>query len=123
MLNIFNILNKVLLLENTRYCDIPVKFESTLNLNLAKYWASLGEAFVVDAFASLHRPHASVAGIAKYLPTYYGLLIKEEFNNNSPSKIALTLKVPSFFIGNLTTPLLFVVKLKNLSFLFLDTIT
>lgn len=68
----------ILLLENTRFCDYPEKLESSNDLNMAKYWASLGDVFVLDAFGSMHRNHASVSGIANYLPTYYGLLVKEE---------------------------------------------
>lgn len=75
---------QIVLLENTRYCDYPEKMESKNNLDLAKYWSSLGEVFVVDAFGSLHRAHASVAGISKYLPTYYGLLVKEEMVGLAP---------------------------------------
>lgn len=71
----------IILLENTRYCDYPEKLESNNDLNLAKYWSSLGDIFVVDAFGSLHRNHASVAGISKYIPTYFGLLVKEEITN------------------------------------------
>ena len=72
---------EVILLENTRFCDYPEKLESNNDENLAKYWSSLGDVFVVDAFGSLHRAHASVAGISKYIPTYYGLLVKEEMVN------------------------------------------
>lgn len=71
----------VILLENTRYCDYPEKLESTNDENLAKYWASLGDVFVLDAFGSMHRNHASVSGISKYIPTYFGLLVKEELTN------------------------------------------
>ena len=73
----------IVLLENTRYCDIPEKLESGNDENLARYWASLGDVFVCDAFGSLHRNHASVAGISKYLPTYFGLLVKEEITGLS----------------------------------------
>ena len=72
---------EIVLLENTRYCDYPEKLESKNDLNLAKYWSSFAEIFVVDAFGSLHRAHASVAGISKFLPTYFGLLIKEEMES------------------------------------------
>ena len=74
----------IVLLENTRFCDYPEKLESKNDLNLAKYWSSLGDVFVVDAFGSLHRSHASVAGIAKYLTTYFGLLVKEEIQSLDP---------------------------------------
>ena len=75
---------EIVLLENTRYCDYPEKLESNNDLNLAQYWSSLGEIFVCDAFGSLHRLHASVAGISKYLPTFYGFLVKEEIEKLSP---------------------------------------
>ena len=75
---------ELVLLENTRFCDLPEKLESKNDLNLAKYWSCLGDIFVVDAFGSLHRAHASVAGISKYLPTYFGLLVKEEMENLAP---------------------------------------
>lgn len=71
----------VILLENTRTMDYPEKLESGNNLELAKYWASLGDVFINDAFGSLHRAHASTAGIAKYLPHAIGFLVEEELNN------------------------------------------
>ena len=75
---------KIVLLENTRFCDFPEKLESKNDANLALYWSKLGEIFVVDAFGSLHRNHASVSGISEYLPTYYGFLVKEEIDNLNP---------------------------------------
>ncbi len=72
---------KCFLVENTRFTDVPEKKESTNDLNLAKYWSNFGNAFVIDAFGSLHRAHASTAGISKYLPTYLGFLVEEELNN------------------------------------------
>ena len=57
---------QVLLIENTRYEDIPDKKESNCDDNLSKYWASLGEIFINDAYGSCHRNHASVTGIPKY---------------------------------------------------------
>ena len=75
---------QVILLENTRFCDFPEKLESNNDLNLAKYWASLGDIFVNDAFGSLHRAHASVAGISKYIPSCFGYLVKEEIEKLTP---------------------------------------
>ena len=88
-MEVLNSVNKmqfgeVILLENTRFCDYPEKLESHNDLNLAKYWSVLADVFVVDAFASLHRNHSSVAGISKFVPTYYGLLVKEEILNLNP---------------------------------------
>lgn len=76
---------ELMMLENTRFCDYPENLESGNDLNLAKYWASLADIFVVDAFATLHRCHASVAGISKFIPTYYGFLVKEEMVNLAPT--------------------------------------
>ncbi len=75
---------EIILLENTRFFDYPENLESKNNLQLAKFFASLGDIFVTDAFASMHRIHASTAGISNYLPTYYGLLIQEEITNLNP---------------------------------------
>ena len=73
----------VILLENTRIMDYPEKLESKNNEELAKFWASLGDVYVNDAFGSMHRAHASTAGIAKFIPHCIGLLVEEELNNLS----------------------------------------
>jgi len=69
---------EILLLENTRHLDFPNKLESTENEETAKYFASLGEIYVLDAFASAHRSHTSVTGIPKYLPNCLGFLAEKE---------------------------------------------
>lgn len=69
---------EILLVENTRHEDFPEKLESKCDDSLSKYWASLGELFINDAFGTSHRRHASNYGISKYLPSYYGELINEE---------------------------------------------
>lgn len=74
-------LGDVILLENTRFMDYPEKLESSNNLELAKFWASLGEVYINDAFGSMHRAHASTAGICKYLDHAIGFLVEEELNN------------------------------------------
>lgn len=71
---------EILLLENTRFLDIPNKLESTLNEDVAKQIASLGEIFVFDAFAVAHRNHTTVVGIPKYLPSCLGFLVEKEKN-------------------------------------------
>lgn len=71
---------EILLLENTRFLDIPNKLESTLNEETAKQIAELGEIFVLDAFASSHRAHTSVVGISKFLPSCLGFLVEAELN-------------------------------------------
>ena len=79
-----NSAKKCFLVENTRYTDLPSKRESKNDLELAQYWASFAEAFVIDAFGSLHRAHSSTAGISKYLPTYIGFLVEKELTNLEP---------------------------------------
>lgn len=64
----------VFLLENVRFYP----GEETNDSALAKAYASLGEVFVNDAFASCHRKHVSIIGVAKLLPHAAGpQLIKE----------------------------------------------
>ena len=70
----------IVLIQNTRYEDLEGKKESGCDMELAKYWASLGEVFVNDAFGTLHRAHASNVGISTYLPSCVGLLVEQELN-------------------------------------------
>ena len=70
----------VMLVENTRFEDIKGKKESSCDLELSKYWASLGDIFVNDAYGALHRAHASTVGIAQFLPNAIGFLVEEEIN-------------------------------------------
>ncbi len=69
---------EILLIENTRFEDYPDKKESNCDEELSKYWASLANVFVNDAFGTTHRKHASNYGVSKYLKTYYGCLINKE---------------------------------------------
>lgn len=71
---------EVLLIENTRFEDIDSKKESSCDMELSKYWASLGDIFIDDAYAMVHRCHASNVGIAKYLSNGIGFLVEEEVN-------------------------------------------
>lgn len=64
----------LLLFENTRFEPGETKNEDAL----AKYWASLADVFVCDAFGSVHRAHASTAGVPKYLDSAAGFLIEKE---------------------------------------------
>lgn len=68
----------ILLLENTRVMDYPNKLESNCDEALSLYWSSLGEVYILDAFASSHRAHASTTGIPKYLPHAVGFLVEKE---------------------------------------------
>ena len=83
--NAVNALNPgdVLLMENTRYEDLPGKKESGNDPELGAYWASLGEVFINDAFGTCHRAHASNVGIASNLPSGLGFLVEKEYNELS----------------------------------------
>ena len=66
----------VLLLENLRfYSD-----EEAGSTDFAEALARLGDIFVNDAFGTSHRAHASIAGIASFLPAVAGLLLEKEIN-------------------------------------------
>jgi phosphoglycerate kinase len=65
---------EVLLLENLRFH----KEEEKNNPAFAKELASLADIYVSDAFGTVHRAHASTAGVADYLPAYCGFLIEAE---------------------------------------------
>jgi len=66
----------ILLLENLRFHSD----EETGSHEFAKALARLGDIFVNDAFGTSHRAHASIAGIARYLPAVAGLLLEKEIN-------------------------------------------
>ena len=65
---------EVVLMQNTRY----EKGESKNDEELGKYWASLGDLFVEDAFGSVHRAHSSTVGIPTVLPSAAGFLVEKE---------------------------------------------
>ncbi len=65
---------QVLLLENVRYH----KEDEANDPAFARGLASLGDVFVNDAFAASHRAHASVVGVAAYLPAFAGELMEAE---------------------------------------------
>ncbi|MBQ1768498.1 MAG: phosphoglycerate kinase [Oscillospiraceae bacterium] len=65
---------ELMLLENLRY----EKGETKNNPDLAKALASMAELYVSDAFGTVHRAHASTAGVADYLPAVCGFLIEKE---------------------------------------------
>ena len=68
-----------LLLENTRYEDLDGKKESKNDPELGKYWASLGDVFVNDAFGTAHRAHASNVGISSNIAdSAAGFLMQKE---------------------------------------------
>jgi phosphoglycerate kinase len=66
----------VLLLENVRFH----KEDEANDPEFAHQLAALGELFVNDAFAASHRAHASVVGVASYLPAFAGELMEAELD-------------------------------------------
>lgn len=69
---------EVLVFENTRFEDVDGKKESKNDPELGKYWASLGDLFVNDAFGTAHRAHASNIGVASHLESAAGFLMDKE---------------------------------------------
>ncbi|MCK8059743.1 MULTISPECIES: phosphoglycerate kinase [unclassified Fusibacter] len=65
---------QVLVFENTRF----EKGETKNDEELGKYWASLGDVFVNDAFGTAHRAHASNSGISAHLESAAGFLMEKE---------------------------------------------
>ena len=72
---------EILVLENTRFEDVPYKLESGCDPQLSMYWASLADIFCLDAFGSAHRKHASTYGIANHIPSCIGFLVAREMEN------------------------------------------
>ena len=64
----------VFLLENVRFH----RDETTNESRFARELARLGDVYVNDAFAAVHRAHASTVGIADHLPSYAGFLMERE---------------------------------------------
>ena len=69
---------EIIVLENTRFEDVPNRLESGNDAQLAMYWAGLADIFCLDAFGSAHRKHASTYGVAKYIPSCIGFLVQKE---------------------------------------------
>lgn len=69
-------LDEVFMLENLRFHPE----EEANSAQFAHGLASLGDVYVNDAFATLHRAHASTLGITHYLPSYAGMLVQKEIN-------------------------------------------
>lgn len=68
---------QVLLLENLRFH----KEEQENNSEFAKELSELADLYINEAFSVCHRPHASVIGVPKYLPSAMGLFLEEEIKN------------------------------------------
>ena len=78
----------VMMLENIRFNE----GEETNNEEFSKKISSLGDIYINDAFSCSHRSHASIEGITKHIPSYFGLQIMEEIN--ALKKITSEIKKP-----------------------------
>ena len=78
----------VIMLENIRFNE----GEETNNEEFSKKISSLGDIYINDAFSCSHRSHASIEGITKHIPSYFGLQIMEEIN--ALKKITSEIKKP-----------------------------
>ena len=65
---------QIMLLENLRFDPREEKNDPSF----AKELADMAELYVSDAFGSVHRAHASTAGVAAFLPAVSGLLVAKE---------------------------------------------
>ena len=65
---------EIVLLENLRFHAEEEKNDPAF----AKALADFAELYVSDAFGTVHRAHASTAGVAAYLPAVAGFLIGKE---------------------------------------------
>ena len=65
---------QIMLLENLRFDPREEKNDPSF----AKELASMAELYVSDAFGTVHRAHASTAGVAAFLPAVSGLLVARE---------------------------------------------
>ncbi len=74
----------VLLLENLRFYP----GEEANDPKFARALAECADIYVDDAFGAMHRSHASITGVTKYLPSYAGLLVQKEVENLSKLKHA-----------------------------------
>ena len=78
----------IMMLENIRFN----KGEELNDSKFSKKLSNLGDIYVNDAFSCSHRSHASIEGIAKHIPSYFGLQITEEIN--ALKKITSEIKKP-----------------------------
>ena len=78
----------IMMLENIRFNE----GEETNSEEFSKKISSLGDIYINDAFSCSHRSHASIEGITKHIPSYFGLQIIEEIN--ALKKITSEIKKP-----------------------------
>ena len=78
----------IIMLENIRFNE----GEESNDREFSKKISSLGDIYINDAFSCSHRSHASIEGITKHIPSYFGLQIMEEIN--ALKKITSEIKKP-----------------------------
>jgi len=84
----------IMMLENIRFN----KGEESNDRKFSKKISTLGDIYINDAFSCSHRLHASVEGITKHIPSYFGLQIAEEIK--ALKKITSEIEKPiSLIIG------------------------
>jgi phosphoglycerate kinase len=66
----------LILLDNIRFHPGEKKNDA----EFARYLSSMADLYVNDAFGTSHRIHASIVGIAEYIPGYAGILLENEVN-------------------------------------------
>jgi len=87
---------KIQLHENVRFNAGEKKNSPEFIQELLKIKA---EIFINDGFAVSHRPHASVIGLANYLPSYPGFLLQKEIEQLSPFLTQKKVKGLTVIIG------------------------
>ncbi len=80
--------SSIMMLENIRFNEGEELNDSEFSKKISK----LGDIYVNDAFSCSHRSHASIEGITKYIPSYFGLQINEEIH--ALKKITSEIKKP-----------------------------
>jgi len=78
----------IMMLENIRFNE----GEESNDGEFSKQISKLGDIYINDAFSCSHRAHASIKGITKYIPSYFGLQINEEIH--ALKKITSEIKKP-----------------------------
>ncbi|MBU1992708.1 MAG: phosphoglycerate kinase [Patescibacteria group bacterium] len=71
---------EIIMLENIRFYPE----EEANDIKFSKTLASYADYFVMDAFGTTHRAHASTHGVAEYIPAYAGILVSKEIHALSP---------------------------------------
>jgi len=78
---------KIVMLENLRFDNVEIEYDEFFAHKLAEF----ADIFVFDAFGAIHRNHASITGVPKFIPSCAGLLLKKEItflrdNMSNPEK-------------------------------------